>query len=126
MQLIDGTPIYSATDLVGFLACEHLTALERAALRGLVVRPSRTDPELEIIRRRGFKHEASYLAELRDRGLGIVPIEPDAYDADAGGSLRTAAAATERAMSQAADIIYRATFFDGLWRGHADFLRRVD
>ena len=82
MQLIDGTPIYSATDLVGFLACEHLTALERAALRGLVVRPNRTDPELEIIRRRGLEHEARYLAELRDRGLGIVSIEPDAYDVE--------------------------------------------
>src|SRR5207249_11688807 len=91
MQLIDGTPIYAATDLVGFLACEHLTALERAALRGLVVRPNRTDPELEIIRRRGLEHEARYLAELRDRGLGIVSIEPDAYDADAGDRLRTAA-----------------------------------
>jgi len=39
MQLIDGTPVYSATDLVGFLACEHLTQVERAALGGLVRRP---------------------------------------------------------------------------------------
>src|SRR2546428_5816711 len=126
MQLIDGTPVYSATDLVGFLACEHLTALERAALRGLVIRPSRIDPELEIIRRRGLEHEARYLAELRDKGLGVVAVIPDAYDANAGDRLRTAAAVTERAMSEAADIIYQATFFDGLWRGHADFLRRVD
>ena len=29
MQLIDGQPVFSATDLVGYLACEHLTALER-------------------------------------------------------------------------------------------------
>ena len=34
MQLIDGRPVYSATDLVGFLAREHLTNLERAALAG--------------------------------------------------------------------------------------------
>jgi len=68
MQLIDGTPVYAATDLVGFLACEHLTALERAALSGLVERSNRLDPELEIIRRRGFEHEARYLAERRDEG----------------------------------------------------------
>ena len=43
MQLIDGTAVYAATDLVGFLACEHLTALERAALRGLVERPNRLE-----------------------------------------------------------------------------------
>ncbi len=126
MQLIDGTPVYAATDLVGFLACEHLTALERAALRGLVKRPNRLDPELEIIRRRGRDHEARYLAERSDEGRGVVTIKPDGYDAEAGEKLRLAAAATERAMSDAADVIYQATFFDGRWRGHADFLLRVD
>ena len=68
MQLIDGQPVFSATDLVGYLACEHLTALERAALAGLVERPIREDRELDVIRRRGFQHEARYLAELRARG----------------------------------------------------------
>jgi len=46
MQLIDGQPVYSATDLVGYLACEHLTALEVAATRGLIERPHRHDREL--------------------------------------------------------------------------------
>jgi hypothetical protein len=32
VQLIDGSPVYAATDLVGFLACRHRFALERAAL----------------------------------------------------------------------------------------------
>ena len=35
MQLLDGAPVYSATDLVGFLACGHRFELERAALAGL-------------------------------------------------------------------------------------------
>ena len=56
MQLIDGQPVFSATDLVGYLACEHLTALERAALAGLVQRPVREDRELDVIRKRGFQH----------------------------------------------------------------------
>ncbi len=126
MQLIDGTAVYAATDLVGFLACEHLTALERAALGGLVERPNRVDPELEIIRRRGLDHEARYLNERRDEGRGVVTINPDGYDVEAGERLQLAAAATERAMSDAADVIYQATFFDRRWRGHADFLLRVD
>jgi len=125
MQVIDGTPVYSATDLVGFLACEHLTALERAALHGLVERPNRLDPELDVIRRRGLQHEARYLTERRDGGRSVVVIDPDGYDADAGEWLRAAGAATERAMAEAADIIYQATFFDGRWRGHADFLLLV-
>ena len=29
-------------------------------------------------------------------------------------------------MADGADVIYQATFFDGTWRGHADFLLRVD
>ena len=64
MQTIDGRPVYAATDLVAYLACEHLTQLERAALAGLVKRPMRADPELDIIRKRGFEHEKRYLADL--------------------------------------------------------------
>ena len=60
-----GKPVFSATDLVGYLACEHLTALERAALAGLVKRPVREDRELDVIRRRGFAHEARFLEDLR-------------------------------------------------------------
>jgi hypothetical protein len=56
VQSIDGRPVYAATDLVAYLACEHLTGLERAALAGLVKRPMRDDPELDIIRKRGFEH----------------------------------------------------------------------
>ena len=43
MDRIDGRPVYSATDLVAYLACEHLTQLERAAIAGLVKRPIRDD-----------------------------------------------------------------------------------
>ena len=56
VQLIDGRPVFAATDLVAYLACEHLTQLERAALAKLVQRPMRDDPELDIIRKRGFQH----------------------------------------------------------------------
>ena len=48
MQLIDGRPVYAATDLVGYLACEHLPALERAALAGLVEKPIRDDPTIDL------------------------------------------------------------------------------
>ncbi|MBA2373692.1 MAG: TM0106 family RecB-like putative nuclease, partial [Chloroflexi bacterium] len=40
--------------------------------------------------------------------------------------LRAAAAETVTAMASGADVVYQATFFDGTWRGHADFLLRVD
>jgi uncharacterized protein len=126
MDRIDGQPVYSATDLVAYLACEHLTQLERAALAGLVERPIRDDPELDIIRRRGFEHERRFLADLRAAGRDAVTIELDGSTADRGEQLRDAAARTIQAMAAGADVIYQATFFDGTFRGHADFLLRVD
>ena len=126
MQLIDGRPVYAATDLVGFLACEHLLALERAALAGLVERPIRNDPEIELIAKRGVDHERRYLEELRASGRNVVEIARDGSVATTGVELRAAAADTEAAMRAGADVVYQATFFDGRWRGHADFLLRVE
>jgi uncharacterized protein len=126
VQTIDGRPVYAATDLVAYLACEHLTQLERAALADLVRRPMRDDPELDIIRKRGFEHEKRYLADLEAEGRTVVTIEPDGSIDDYGERIRAAAAATIEAIRGGADVIYQATFFDGTWRGHADFLLRVD
>src|SRR5688572_23819470 len=126
MDRIDGQPVYSATDLVAFLACEHLTQLERAALAGLVERPIRDDPELDIIRRRGFEHERRFLDDLRAQGRRALTIEMDGSTADRGEQLRVAAAQTIDAMAAGTDVIYQATFFDGTFRGHADFLLRVE
>lgn len=126
MQLIDGRPVYSATDLVGFLACEHLTNLERAALIRLTERPMRRDPELDRIAKRGTQHEQRFLSDLRAAGLGVVEVSSDGSIADRGEQLRDAARQTLVAMESGEDVIYQATFFDGSWRGHADFLRKVD
>src|SRR5690242_11608749 len=126
MDRIDGTPVYSATDLVAYLACEHLIQLERAAIAGLVERPIRKDPELDVIRERGFQHEARFKADLEGQGRTVVTVELDGSVADRGEQLRGAAEATIDAMAAGADVIYQATFFDGRFRGHADFLLRVE
>ena len=125
MQLIDGAPVFSATDLVGYLACEHLTALERAALANLVDRPVRNDPELDVIRERGFQHEARYLDDLRSAHRSVVEVERD-DEADRGDQIRRQATETLAAMASGADVVYQATFFDGRWLGYADFLLRVE
>ena len=126
MQIVDGRPVYSATDLVGFLACEHLTHLDRAAAARLVHRPERDDPELDLIAKRGLMHERRYLEDLRAEGLRITEIVKDGSSSDQGAFLKAAATETLDAMRSGVDVVYQATFFDGRWRGHADFLRRVD
>jgi predicted RecB family nuclease len=112
VQLIDGAPVCSATDLVGFLACEHLTNLERAALAGLVKRPMRADPELDRIAKRGLEHEHRFLAGLREEGRSIVEIAQDDTIEDRGARYRAAAAGTLEAMRSGVDVIYQATFFE--------------
>ncbi|MGH2428962.1 MAG: TM0106 family RecB-like putative nuclease [Candidatus Limnocylindria bacterium] len=129
MQLIDGRPVFSATDLVGFLECEHLTTLDRAVLHGMVTKPVREDAELAILQRRGIEHEQRYLAHLVDEGLHVAEGQhPNgrAAELDRGAHLRANAELTLQRMRVGADVIYQATFFDGRWLGYADFLRRVD
>jgi predicted RecB family nuclease len=129
MQLIDGNPVFAATDLVGFLACEHLVGLELAAMAGLVERPIRLDPEIDLIAKRGLEHEARYLADLRREGRRVTSIEPgdrNATGAERLERLRVAAAATAEALRRGDDVLYQATFFDGRWLGLADFLIRVE
>ncbi|MDT4945125.1 MAG: hypothetical protein QOH14_1858 [Pseudonocardiales bacterium] len=112
----------SPTDLTRYLGCQHATRLDLAVARGELDKPDTgTDETLELLFTRGLEHEERYLQALRDRGLKIVEIAAPGRDADA---LVAAEAATAAAMGDGADVIYQATFFDGRWRGHADFLLR--
>ncbi|MHB8459490.1 MAG: TM0106 family RecB-like putative nuclease [Candidatus Limnocylindrales bacterium] len=125
MQLIDGTIIVSATDLVGYLACDHLARLELGRIEGHWEKPPhRTDPELELLQERGDAHEHEYLERLRSAGRSIHEIENRHPTSPA--ELRAAEEETLAAMHRGVDVIYQATFFDGRWRGHADFLLRAE
>lgn len=64
MQNAEGKPVYSASDLVGVLACEYLTALERVALDGLVKRPQFVGPVVDVLHKRGVERERRYLEAL--------------------------------------------------------------
>ena len=128
MQLIDGQAVYAATDLVGFLACGHLTDLERCALARLTRRPERPDPQLDRIRKRGYQHEQRYKSDLAAGGLQVTDLdEPaDPWTADRGARLQLRAQQTVEAIERGDDVIFQACFFDGTWLGFADFLLRVE
>ena len=113
-------------------------------MHGLVAKPIRNDPSIELIAKRGLEHERRYLEDLRADGRRIVEIEKDGLGGRAAHARRPTARRRSRrrgtpapscarppprrsrAMRGGADVVYQATFFDGTWRGHADFLLRRD
>ena len=123
MELVDGTLIFSASDLINHLECPHLTQLDiQVALGRLDLTETRSDTT-ELVARKGDQHEWEYLAQLRSGGCEIVEIEADrSLD-----GTRQAATQTIEAMRAGAEVIYQGVLFDGVrWRGHSDFLRRVE
>src|SRR5687768_13017189 len=96
--MIDGRPVYSASVLDGQLACENLTAIERARLVGLVATPHYKDRELEVLQKRGFQHEQRYLNALRAEFRTVFEVKPDHSLTDSGARLRQEAEATRAAM----------------------------
>lgn len=125
MQRIDGQIVVSATDLAGWLACDHLASLELGALAGLWDRPwDRDDPELQILRDYGDEHERRFLDRLRAEGRSVVELpRPETRSVAA---LRAAEDEVVAAMRDGVGAIYQATLFDGRWLGYADFLVRVE
>ncbi len=121
----DGTLVVSATDLVGFLACDHLATLELGRVEGRWERPpEREDPEVVLLQQHGDAHELAYLEALRTSGLTVHAVDREALRTP--DDLRAAERETLEAMRAGVDVVYQATFFDGRWRGHADFLLKVD
>ena len=116
MRIESGSLRFSPSDLVGFLACPHLTTLELAVARDELERPFRDDPHAELIRRKGDEHEARYLASLGDE---VVRID-DPHELD----WAEAVAQTEAAVRAGAPVVYQAALAEGSWRGLADFLER--
>ncbi|WP_066559781.1 TM0106 family RecB-like putative nuclease [Croceicoccus bisphenolivorans] len=119
MQIQNGTPRLSATDLVGYLNCRHLTQLEHSAARGELSRPKFFDPALEALWERGKQHELAYVEHLRALGLSSVVI--DGVDVT-----EEAVAQTIAAMRAGVDVIVQGALRGGSWAGRADILQRVD
>src|SRR6476659_1443249 len=98
MQLHGTEPTFYAKDLTGFLACRHLTTLERLAGEKKIRRPHFEDPMLEILQERGVAHERAYVEHLVALGKRVVEIERGA------GALEK----TLAAMRGGADVIVQA------------------
>ncbi len=125
LQLINGKPVYSASDINNFTACAHLTTLDLTVLTNGGVRPEVKSKQADILRRLGEEHELAYLDRLQAAGKAVTRIER-VPGAERVAALERAASDTIAAMRAGDAYIYQATFFDGTFLGHADFLRRIE
>jgi uncharacterized protein len=120
MQLHHGRLVFSPSDLTGYLACPHLTQLERRVALGGVRPPGTANAGAELVKRKGQEHERAYLERLRAAGKVVTEIA-DPYD-----DWEQAAAETERAIRSGVDVVYQGVLADDGWRGIADFLERQE
>lgn len=118
MQKRDDRILCSASDLVNYLECEHLTTLDLIDLETPLPR-TKDDDQAKLIQAKGYAHEAEFLTTLRGRHATVIDI------AELGGSLEQKIANTLKAMHDGYEIIFQATLTDKNMIGHADFLRKV-
>lgn len=118
MQNTDGGVLYSASDLVNFLECEHLISLDLANLKSPLPKTEDSE-EAKLLKAKGLAHEARYLDQLKSRHTTIADLSAVA------GGLQEKEQATLEAMRAGAEVIYQATLRDGSFLGYADFLQRV-
>src|SRR5687767_1458093 len=97
--------MFSPSAIADLLACQHLTALNRAAAAGEIKAPYFADPTLELLIRLGDAHEQHFLSQLKEGGLRIVEIPTD-------GSRASAATLTIEAIRSGVDAVYQPAFLD--------------
>lgn len=107
------TKILSASRLNDYLGCAHQTALWLVDAKP----DDETDASLELVRAKGFSHEAVVLAEL-ERQYGSAIRIPDK------GPLEHRQAETLKALKDGAPLIYQGAFSNARWLGFPDFLIR--
>ena len=108
----------SATDLVGYLNCRHLSGLDCAVAEGALAKPKVWDPLLQILWERGSIHEQNYVTHLEQAGLDVMLIDGVDITDDA-------VKYTLAAMKLGTAIIVQGALSHNGWSGRADILRRV-
>lgn len=119
MQKIgDAQFLYSPSDLVHFLSCHHSTVLD---LRSFAENMEKAEESASnrLLQKKGFEHEAAYLAQLKQAGKKVVEIPKEP-------KLPERVELTRQALQSGADVVYQGVLFKDNWRGDADFLIRVD
>ncbi len=119
LRTANGSYLYSASDLSGFLTCGHLPFRNRAPDPRHLTSDGN---DANLAATYGDLHEQAFLERLKSSDLRVVEQErPLPFTAE---TLRSACDATVKALRDGADVVYQGTLFDGSWLGFPDFLIR--
>ena len=119
MQAFGELRRYSASDVVGFVECEHVTTWDLMDLDERLPRADE-DESAKLVQEKGVEHERAYLAKLEAGGAHVARIGL----VDEG--LLAKVAETTAAMRAGVGVVYQATLLDGDLIGYADFLIKVE
>ncbi len=114
MRSVSGAVLYSASDLVNYLGCHHLTQQDLKVLNGKLSKPEWNQPALVLLQQLGIEHEAAYFDFLERSGFSVKILPEYASSND-----------SIEAMKEGYDIIAQARLELGNWMGYADILRKV-
>lgn len=117
--------IITASDVVTAARCEY--QLLRILDEKLGRTPKADFPEDEMLRRAaalGDEHEKQVLAGLRREHARVIEIDPVPLPYTREG-LIAAHEQTLSVLAGGADVVFQATFFDGVFHGRSDFLVRT-
>jgi predicted RecB family nuclease len=103
----------SASRLNDFLGCPHQAALWLAGIKP----EGEVDATLQLIRDKGFEHEAAVLAQLEKLHGPAESIPSD-------GSFSDRVRLTREAIERGAKLIYQGALSKDAWLGYPDFLLR--
>jgi len=109
-----GTFLYSASDVVHFLDCEHLTSLDLRAFTEDLPK-TKDDEQAILIQEKGLSHESAFVEKLRAQHASFIDI------AKVSDQRQAKADATIQAMREGIEIIFQAPLLQGEWLGYADF-----
>jgi predicted RecB family nuclease len=111
--------LFSASDLVNFAACGHLTHLDLINMETPLEKAADSE-EMALIQGKGFEHEGAYLERLKVQHGEVVNLQKN------GATDDEAFQDTVASLKSGAKVVFQATFLSPPFVGHADFLVRVD
>jgi len=79
MQIRNGKALFSASDLVNYLECGHLTALDLVNLETPLQRAA-ADDQAKLIQDKGYEHEEAYLANLQATTVDVVDVKVEHFN----------------------------------------------